>query len=200
MSNEEKSVKTRHEKMMEIVRGLPSGTFKYYKGVGTGIERSLESHKQNIRDIGKRIGRAKRAGCHIETISLRLQIMDFWLRIFLVNKAATGQKRRWAFGELLERCKELGLDDDLYGKIMSFDSKRTEALEGFLAGRVKYDDLSSIDRISETTAIEVTRYVLMNCGKVIDGTSPKPKLSEKGDLIINVPGFLEGIPIWVAGT
>jgi|GEM_PF-2392722 len=198
--NEEKFVKTRHEKMMEIVRSLPSGTFKYYKGVGTGIERFLESHMLNIRDIGKRIGRAKRAGCYIETISLRLQIIDFWLRIFFVNKGEIGQKRKWMFDELLEKCKTIGLEDDLYRKIMSFNSKRIDAIHGFLIGKMKYDDLALVDEISETTAIEVMQYVLMNCGKIIDGTMPKPRLSDRGDMFLNVPNFLKEIPIWIAGT
>lgn len=193
-------MKTRHEKMMEIVRGFPSGTFKYYKGVGTGIERFLETHVQNIRDVGKRIGRAKRAGCYIETISLRLQIIDFWLRIFFVNKAAIGQKRRWMFGELLEQCKEIGLKDDLYRKVMSFDSKRVGAIHGFLIGEMKYDDLALVDKISETTAIEVVQYVLMNCGEIFDGTTPKARLSHRGDMILNVPNFLKEMPIWIAGT
>lgn len=198
--NAEEILKTRHEKMMEIVRSLPSGTFKHYKGAGTGIERFLESHTLNIRDVGKRIGRAKRAGCYIETISLRLQIIDFWLRIFFVNKAAIGQKKRWMFDELLEQCKNIGLNDDLYGKIMSFNSKRIEAIHGFLTGNMKYDDLALVDQISEATAIEVMQYVLMNCGKIIDGTMPKPKLSARGDMILNVPNLLKAMPIWIAGT
>lgn len=186
--------------MMEVVRGLPSGTFKYYKGVGTGIERFLETHVLNIRDVGKRIGRAKRAGCYIETISLRLQIIDFWLRIFFVNKAAIGQKRRWMFDELLEQCKKIGLKDDLYRKIMTFNSKRIDAIQEFLTGNIKYEDLLSVDKISETVAIEVLQYVLINCGEIIDGTTPKPKSSGRGDMILNVPEFLKEMPIWIAGT
>jgi len=186
--------------MMEIVRGLPSGTFKYYKGAGTGIERFLESHAQNIRDVGRRIGRAKRAGCYIETISLRLQIIDFWLRIFFVNKAAIGQKRRWLFDELLEQCKTIGMKDDVCRKIISFNSKRIEAIHEFLTGKIKYEELLSVDKISETVAVEVVQYVLMNCGQIIDGTTPKPKLPDRGDMILNVPEFSKEVPIWIAGT
>lgn len=186
--------------MMEIVRGLPSGTFKYYKGVGTGIERFIETHVLNIRDVGRRIGKAKHAGCYIETISLRLQIIDFWLRIFFVNKTAIGQKRRWTFDELLEQCKKIGLKDHLYRKIISFNSKRKDAIQEFLTGNIKYEDLLSVDKISETVAIEVLQYVLINCGEIIDGTTPKPKLSDRGDMILNVPEFLKEMPIWIAGT
>ncbi|MGE5789251.1 MAG: hypothetical protein ACM33C_00110 [Syntrophaceae bacterium] len=198
--NEEKLLKARQEKMMEIVRGLPSGTFRYYKGAGTGIERFLETHVMNIRDVGKRIGKAKRAGCYIETISLRLQIIDFWLRIFFVNRAAIGQKRRWMFDELLEQCRNIGLKDDLYRKIMSFNSNRIDAIQGFLTGKMKYDDLASVDKSSEATAIEVVEYVLVNCGEIFDGTTPKPKSSDRGDMILNVPNFLKEMPIWIAGT
>jgi len=52
-------------------------------------------------------------GCLLEVISLRLQIMDYWLRVYFVNEAPTGTQRKKEFGALLDQCERLGLPSNL---------------------------------------------------------------------------------------
>ena len=171
----------------DIKRALashPPGTFKLFRGTGTGAEENIETHLKNLEDVGRRIKRAIQAECYVEVISLRIQIVDYWLRIYFVNKAHTGMKRRREFGGLLDQCKELGFDNELYRELMAFNLHRINAIHGYVIGKIEYNILNSIVLESKSLSARTIIYVLQNCGEVITSFDGR---FERGDMILNVP-------------
>jgi hypothetical protein len=85
------------------VESAPVGTYRVYRGSDIGLdENSINTHLKNLDGIGQRIQAAIEAGFLIEALSLRLQIIDYWLRIYFRNKRAQGEERQRQFGRLLD--------------------------------------------------------------------------------------------------
>lgn len=79
---------------VEEIANAPQGTFKLYRGNDIGHdENSINTHLNNIQNVGKKIDAAINAGFFIEALSLRLQIVDFWLRIYFRNTRNEGEQR-----------------------------------------------------------------------------------------------------------
>lgn len=57
---------------------------------------NFEQAAANIRELMIRADRAFELGCYVETISLRLQHMEFWLRIFWIARNGSGKSLRQA--------------------------------------------------------------------------------------------------------
>jgi len=171
------------EAIKKALSTFPHGTFKLFRGDGTGVDETIEQHMKNHERFGIRIKHAKEVGCWIEVISLRLQVIDYWLRVYFVNCASAGSSRRREFGRLLEQCRELGFDNNIYNKLCVFNEHRINAIHGFIVGRTDYDKLKDVVSESETLITEAIIHVLDNSGIVItslDGSH------NTGDMILNV--------------
>ncbi|MGZ8874793.1 MAG: hypothetical protein ACXW1E_08745, partial [Halobacteriota archaeon] len=122
----------------------PYGIFKLFRGEGTGVDEAIEQHMENHEKFGLRIKHAKDVGCWIEVISIRLQVIDYWLRVYFVNKAPVGYMRRKEFGRLLNQCREFGLGINIFNKLHAFSEHRINAIHGFIVGRIDYENLRDV--------------------------------------------------------
>ena len=101
----------------------------------------------NLGEVAIRAADAERAGFVLEALSLRLQHADLWLRIFWVAKNGThsvyppGDKR--TFGVLIKDCERLGLEPYAVQRLLSFNTKRVEAIHKFLLGAISYPDIQA---------------------------------------------------------
>ena len=166
----------------------PPGTYKLYRGDGTGVDIDIEKHMRNLGSVGKHIKHAKEVGCLIEIISLRLQVIDYWLRVYFVNFAPSNVKRQREFGRLLDQCINLGLDMILSGKLRNFNRHRINAIHGFVVGTTSYEELKTVVGESEYLISNTIISVLENTGTIIvklDG------FHNVGDMIINVKAYIE---------
>ena len=169
--------------MMRVIATAPPGTFKVYRGRGTGVEEYIHAHMSNLGGITERIQQAYRAGCLIEVVSLRLQVIDYWLRIFFANKAPAGERRQREFGRLLGQCKDLGLDLSLFTRLKNFNDHRIRAIHGYVIGHTTYENLEPVVRESRSLSTDLIIFVLENCGSVITALGGT---FEVGDMILNV--------------
>lgn len=176
--------KNDNESLIRALANSPPGTFKLYCGSGTGADDNILDHLKNINTIGDRIKHAINAGCLLEVISLRLQIIDYWLRVYFVNKAKLAKKRGKEFGLLLGQCKNLGFDQGLYEKLLIFNKHRINAIHGFVVGKILYEKLNAVVTESKPLTVDVIIYVLENCGEPISSLSASYR---RGDMILNVP-------------
>lgn len=162
----------------------PPGTFKLFRGAGTGADENIEVHLKNLVDVGRRIDKAIRTECYVEVISLRIQIVDYWLRVYFVNKAMAGVKRQREFGRLLEQCKELGFNAQLFDELKTFNLHRINAIHGYVIGKIEYNGLEKITLESKAISARTIMFVLLNCGRIITSFDGR---FERGDMILNVP-------------
>lgn len=177
-----------NKEIANTVSSTPPGTYKLYLGTDTGVDNNIKTHLENMAEIGKRINHAIEVNCHIEVISLRIQIIDFWLRVFFVNRASYDEQRGKEFGKLLKQCNRLGLDNELFQELQEFNKLRIKAIHGYVVGATYYEELIKVSYSSKMLATKVVTFVLLNCGKVIsefDGSG------HVGDMIINVPAQIQ---------
>lgn len=166
------------------IANAPQGTFKLYRGNDIGLdENSIKTHLNNVQNIGKRIDAAINAGFLIEALSLRLQIVDYWLRIYFRNTRNKGEQRQREFGRFLEQCKKLGLDNSLFTKLREFNKHRVNAIHGYVIGRTTYETLEPIVAESKKLSSETIIWVLENCGEVISNV--ESGTFKVGDRILN---------------
>jgi hypothetical protein len=174
------------ERQAEAIRKAlatsPYGTFKLFRGEGAGIDETIEQHMKNHEIFGLRIKHAKDVGCWIEVISIRLQVIDYWLRVYFVNKAPVGYIRRKEFGRLLNQCREFGLGINLFNKLRVFSENRINAIHGFIVGRTDYENLKDVVFESESLISETIIRVLENSGVVITNLDGQYHV---GDMIVN---------------
>lgn len=169
--------------IVKEIANAPQGTLKLYKGNDIGLsENSIITHMDNTQNIGKRIDAAINAGCFIEALSLRLQIVDFWLRIYFRNTRNEGEQRRREFGRLLDQCKKLGLDNSLFTKLKEFNNHRVDAIHGYVIGKTTYEALKPIVAESKKLSSETIAWVLENCGEVI--SNAEGRAFKVGDTIL----------------
>lgn len=166
----------------QALKTAPPGTFRVYRGQGTGVEGSPNQAIQNLGEVQSHIGNALKSGCYLEVIDLRLQFVDFWLRYYYVNKAVPGAQRWREFGRLVEECAQLGLEHDLTNKLKKFNTDRKDAVHGFLVGRTSYNKLKTIVEESEPLMHDVALFVIEQCGTVITSLGTH----HEGDIVINV--------------
>jgi hypothetical protein len=167
------------------LKSEPEGTFKLFHGSNIGVAEDINQHINNHNEINQRISNAVQAGCYIEVISLRLQVIDYWLRIFVVNQSPEENRER-EFGRLLKQCYELGLNKNkkLYDNLKTFNSNRIKAIHGYVIGQISYEKLSEVVDYSRSLMNETTIFVLENTGEII--TDIEGRYFNVGDNIMNV--------------
>ena len=176
---------------------LPHGSLRRFKGSGTGTEEDVEAFLVNQQEIGTKIVEARAAGCHLEELSLIVQIIDFWLRVWFVNTASPGQLRTREFGGLLSQCVKLGFDSALAKRIESQNKKRVLAIHGYLIGRIGYEEFEDIAKELRIHAYQSLIFVINNCGEIVTDFDGK---GSKSEMIIDVFGLTNSIRARIDGV
>jgi hypothetical protein len=106
---------------------------------------NVERAFANLGELIPRADSAFQAGYYLETISLRLQHIELWLRMFWVAKNRGGmlfdQNDRRTFGQIVEDCARLAFDPALVHDLRSFNQHRINAIHKFLLGGTDYQEL-----------------------------------------------------------
>ncbi|WP_422419180.1 hypothetical protein [Pseudomonas sp. GZD-222] len=173
--------------ILEAMKSSPPKTFKLFRA--TEDNPQVEQSMSNMDTVASKIQHARSANCLIEVISLRLQFIDVWLRIYFSNTEQT-EKREREFGRLLKQCFKAGLDKDLYDLILQFNKHRVDAIHGYLIGVTSYEVLSRVIDESDGLAERLAEFVLLNCGEFVDHNFAI-SLPRRGDAIYHIPGMLD---------
>lgn len=168
------------EEMQLLIASSPKETFKLFRGVGAGAENNFTGFVKNWKTLKVRTGRAYAEGFYMEVISLSLQYIDYWLRLYFLDKAK-GQDRPKEFGRLLKACKPLGLRGKLYDRLHRFNKERVKAIHGYVVGAIVYDELKDVAEESGILGQWTYLFVVSNAGEVI---TQLPERLDDGDIII----------------
>ncbi len=113
--------------------------------IGTGdIDRAI----MNLGEIVERIKRAIGQGCYLEVISLRLQQMEFWLRLFYVAANKKGEiiapDDKRTFGQIVTDCARLGFEPAIVIRPREFNKHRIDAIHKYVLGATDYNELQRV--------------------------------------------------------
>jgi hypothetical protein len=169
------------------MRSSPPGTFKLFRATDERPE--VEQSMANQGELAARIQHAKASNCMIEVISLRIQFLDLWLRVFFENTPHQKARER-EFGRLLKQCLKYGLDKNLYDRIYKFNHHRIKAIHGYLIGLTTYKEMGVAVENSEGLSEGVTESVLLNSGEVVSADEFENQHHNRGDAIYHVPNLL----------
>ena len=173
------------------VENSPLGTWKMYLATGAGIEENIFQHIGNVVELRNRIYHAIEANCYIEVISIRLQIIDYWLRLFFSNKAATDQKREREFGRLLKQVLNLGLEKALYEQLLEFNRHRINAIHGYVIGTTSYETINKVAIESDQLLRACVEFVIRNSGVIVN--SRDQLVANPGALTLHVEWYCKEI-------
>lgn len=146
-------------------------------------EKALENHSIII-------NRAKTAfenRFFIEFLSLKLQWIEFYLKIYWVtknpyNKTLDHHVQKF-FGTLINECENFGFDAKLIFKLKEFNESRVKAVHKFLMGGTTEEELQIVSEKYSKLGNEISDYILNECGTFITDVSLIPK--EVGTMIIS---------------
>jgi len=113
-----------------IVRNLKSA----------GIENNNRAMR-NLCEWPEKIEAANRNGYYLESLSLLLQCLDLWLRIFVAAKTNKPVITKALFGNLIKQSRDLGLWSNLCDSLELFNSERIAAIHHYLLGGCAYTEL-----------------------------------------------------------
>jgi hypothetical protein len=165
----------------------PEGTFRLFKADGVGTEERIQQHLSNYDEIASRIAHAVQSECLIEVVSLRLQVMDYWMRVYFSNRASEGQTREREFGRLLRQCLDLAMPQALYARLIDFNKKRIDAIHGYVVGNTSYSALRKVAADCESLLRDVVIFVVKNGGTVV--TSRDHVCASPGAMVIHLAAF-----------
>jgi len=172
--------------ILAAIRAEPVGTFKLFRA--TEEQPEVEQAMANLAELAQRIRHARLANCLIEVISLRLQYMDIWLRVYFENTPHQ-EARQQEFGRLLKQCFQQGLEKDLYDKIHKFNKDRVKAIHGYLVGVMKYDDLAPVVAESDGLSEALAEFVLVNSGEPVTIEFERQH-HNRGDVVRHLPSSI----------
>lgn len=173
--------------LCEAIRSSPPGTFKLFRA--TENEPEVEQSMANLENLTLRVRHARESNCLIEVISLRLQYMDLWLRVFYENTPHTEGRER-EFGRLLKQCLKQGLSKDLYDRIHQFNKDRVRAIHGYLVGHIAYDQLTSVTEESDGLSAKLVEFVLINSGEEVSEAFMTQN-HNRGDTVHHLPWLVK---------
>lgn len=172
--------------LIDAIKSSPPNTFKLFKTTEENPE--VEQSIRNMSTVANKIALARSANCLIEVVSLRLQFMDVWLRIYFTNTEQIERRER-DFVKLLKQCFRAGLQKDIYDSILQFNKHRVEAIHGYLLGLTSYEVLSGVINESDGLAEQLAEFVLLNSGQFVD-ESFETTYHNRGDTVYHLPSML----------
>lgn len=90
-------------------------------------------------------------GYFLEAVSLRMLLLDFYLRAYVVGKTEEAvephsPQDRMTFGPLVKKARKLGLPDDLTERLLAFNDRRVSGIHHYLLGRGSYQEIGDAYR------------------------------------------------------
>ena len=106
-------------------------------------------------------GRAAKAqGFYLEAISVRMYLLEYWLRNLIVLHTGRPFETGGTCGRLIERAADCHLAPELMDRIRRFGRDRNEAIHRLLQGRTSYDSLADVFLEDESLPWDLQDWVV----------------------------------------
>lgn len=134
---------------------------------------------ENLSIIVDRAKNAFQNEHYIEFISLKIQYIEFYLKIFWVtknpNNAVLNQNDRNFFGTIINECENFGFDINIISDIKDFNETRIKAIHKYLMGGTDEQELKSVSIKHSKLGNSVYQHVIDNCGVVLNNPTEIPQ-------------------------
>ncbi len=134
---------------------------------------------ENLSIIVERAKSALENEYYIEFISLKIQYIEFYLKIFWVTKNPANlileQNDRKFFGTIINECEGFGFDNRIISNIKDFNDTRIKAIHKYLMGGTDENELKTISLKHSKLGNVVYEYVINKCGEIINDNSNIPQ-------------------------
>lgn len=149
------------------------------------IQKSIE----NMSIIVNRAKLALENKFFIEFISLKIQYLEYYLKIYWVSKNPNNEvldeHSRKFFGTLINECKNYGFESVLIDKIEDFNNQRVQVIHKFLMGGISESEMEQVCNKYSKLGNELYQYVINECGVFIEDINSIP--TDVGTIIITRP-------------
>lgn len=149
------------------------------------VNKSIE----NLSIIVERAKKAFENQFYIEFISLKIQYLEYYLKIYWVTKNPDNkildETTIKHFGTLINECEIYGFEPVLINKIKDFNSARVKAIHKFLMGATSEAELRIVCEKYLKLGTELYKYVIDECGQFIEDVTKLPQ--DIGTMIISRP-------------
>jgi len=144
---------------------------------------------ENLTIIVERAKKALENQFYIEFISLKIQYLEFYLKIYWViknpdNKILDETTHKF-FGTLINECKTYGFEPVLINKIADFNTTRVKVIHEFMMGATSEEELKIVCEKYSKLGNELYNYVIDECGQFIEDVTKLPQ--DIGTMIISRP-------------
>lgn len=157
----------------EMITLSPKGSFKSLPNAHKIGIFNVTDFVENFKLSQVQARMAFEQGFFIETISLIIQRIEIYLRMFVVEEItdiieiSPDDKR--TFGKFIEECKKKSaFDENLLIKISNFNHARIDAVHKYILGKTKYENLRNVCIEAKSLDSEVMKYVFLKISKEID--------------------------------
>ena len=154
--------------MQELIM-LKPGKIVELPGLQTIGVSDLNQAMANLVEIANRSKHALQHNCYIVVISLRLQHIEVFLRIYWVAQNrygkiyTTGDKR--TFGQVIEDCASVGMRKELVTALKEFNRHRINVIHKYLLGATNYEQLRAVCEQHANLVQDISLYVAAEIGK-----------------------------------
>jgi len=144
---------------------------------------------ENLSIVVERAKKALESQFYIEFISLKIQYLEFYLKIYWVtknpDKKILGETSQKFFGTLINECETYGFETVLIDKIKDFNTERVKAIHKFMMGATSEGELKIVCEKYSKLGNELYNYIIDECGQVIEDVTKIPQ--DIGTMIISRP-------------
>jgi hypothetical protein len=150
--------------MNELMQLSPIGEFKSGPNLFTLGIKNIDVFIENLNEGAIISQQAFDQGFYIETISLRLQHIELYLRMYVVIKNKKGkiidaETDKRTFGNYINECEMLGFDKNLIAEMKYFNDYRIKAIHKYLLGEIRYIDLKEVCLQTKGLDAKIREYV-----------------------------------------
>ena len=150
--------------MNELMQLSPIGEMKYGPNLFNLGVKNLDIFIENLNEGVIISQQAFEQGFYIETISLRLQHIELYLRMYVVVKNKKGkiidsETDKRTFGNFINECDILGFDKALITEMKDFNEYRIKAIHKYLLGEIRHQDLKEVCLRTKGLDAKIREYV-----------------------------------------
>jgi hypothetical protein len=138
--------------------------------------------------IDEKIQSSFESSFFLEWLSLMLLKVEFWLRVYLLNKDKYADKNvltdALSFGILIKECRNSGMKKELLSQIQLLNKHRIQYIHNYLKNDFDYEDVKSQKDNFDHSIEDLVKYVKENAYRIIQDPVEL-------DMLDNTIGFVE---------
>lgn len=146
-----------HNRLMREHTGAEMFDFPDVTSLGVADPQQFLAH---VRFVEHNAEVAYRDLYFLEAVSLRMLLLDFFLRAYIVSRTEEtiepySSQDRMTFGPLVKKARKLGLPDDLAERLLAFNDRRVSGIHHYLLGRGSYQEIGDAYRDADRLDDEI---------------------------------------------